>query len=87
MEPRRVGRIVIRVGRWDTPFPESLERPARPAGPVLLSSGAGRTGRGRAGMERDREGVREAGAAWAARFLSDYPDLKTGLPLKMALLF
>ena len=33
-----MGGSLIRVGRWATPFLESLELPARPAGPVLKSS-------------------------------------------------
>lgn len=45
------GVTTLKAGRLGAPFPGSLERLAGPAQPVQSSSDAGRTGRGRTGVE------------------------------------
>lgn len=62
-ERRRVGEIALRAG---TPFPGYLEWQEGPARPVHSSSGAARTGRGRAGVEGDQESVQHG--------LTEQPD-------------
>lgn len=65
-----IGVSTLRAERQGAPFPGYLERLARPARPVQSSADAGRTGRGRTGVEGD-SGV---GINWAG-------GPKGGIPL------